>query len=64
MNDRISYGRRSDRVLQAQGMVSVQAACSVDDALAWMAERAAESGMSLDALASAIIEHRIRFTTV
>ena len=64
MNDRIKYGRRSDRVLQAQGMVSVQADCSVDDALARMNERAAESGISLDAIASAIIEHRVRFTTI
>ena len=64
MSDRIHHGRRSDRVLQAQGMVSVQADCSVDDALARMTETAVESGMSLDAIASEIIEHRIRFNTI
>lgn len=64
MNERIYHGRRSDRVYQAQGIVSVQANCTVDDALAQMTEKAGESGMSLDAIASAIIEHRLRFTEI
>lgn len=63
MNDRINHWDRSDRVFQAQGMVSVQAGCTVDEALAQMTDRARESGVSLDAIASAIIERRIRFSS-
>ena len=62
MNDRIDHWQRSDRVFQAQGMVSVQADCTVDEALAKMTDRAQESETSLEAIATAIIERRIRFT--
>jgi AmiR/NasT family two-component response regulator len=61
MTERIDHWLCSDRVHQAQGMISVQACCTVDEALAWMSERADESGMSLDAIATAIIERRVRF---
>jgi AmiR/NasT family two-component response regulator len=63
MNDRIDQWLSSDRVYQAQGMVSVQADCTVDEALAWMTEQARESGMSVDAMAEEIIERRVRFVT-
>ena len=62
MSDRLDHWNRSDRVFQAQGMVSVQADCTVDEALAKMHDRAQESEMSLEAVATAIIERRIRFT--
>jgi hypothetical protein len=62
MNDRIDHWHRSDRVFQAQGMVSVQADCTVDEALDKMTDRAQESETSLEAIATAIIERRIRFT--
>jgi phage gp46-like protein len=63
MNDRIDQWLCSDRVYQAQGMVSVQADCTVDEALAWITEKARESGMSVDAMAAEIIERRVRFAT-
>ena len=62
MSDRLDHWHRSDHVFQAQGMVSVQADCTVDEALTKMHERAQESEMSLEAVAAAIIERRIRFT--
>jgi len=63
MNDKIDHWQRSDRVYQAQGMVSVQAGCTVDEALARMSKRAEETGMSLEAVATAIIDRRIRLAT-
>jgi AmiR/NasT family two-component response regulator len=63
MNDMIAHWRRSDRVYQAQGMVSVQADCTVDEALDKMTRKAEASGLSLEAVATAIIERRVRFGT-
>ena len=63
MSDKIDHWQRSDRVYQAQGMVSVQVGCTVDEALARMTERADQTGMSLEAVAAAIIERRIRLAT-
>jgi hypothetical protein len=60
-NELIDHWQHSDRVYQAQGMISVQADCTVDEALAKMTESAEDSGMGLDAIATAIIERRIRF---
>jgi len=51
----------SARVRQAQGMVSVQAACSMDDALAMMRDRATVSLHTLDEIASLVIDLKIRF---
>jgi len=42
-------------------MVSVQADCSLDAALELMADRARVSGDSLDAIADAVLERRLRF---
>ena len=61
MDDSIDRWLSSDRVYQAQGIVSVQADCTVDEALDWMTEKAEESGMSLDAVAVEIIERRMRY---
>jgi len=49
------------KVHQASGMVSVQADCSLDAALELMADRARVSGDSLDAIADAVLERRLRF---
>lgn len=49
------------RVSQASGMVSVQATCSVAEALALMKERAQVSRLSLLEIADDTIGHRIRF---
>lgn len=48
-------------VYQASGMVSVQAACTVYDALTLMKERALVSHRTLEEVAVAVIERRIRF---
>ena len=53
--------RHSDRVHQAQGMVSVQAGCSLDEALEKMKERAAKTGQSLEDLAAAVLDHKSIF---
>ena len=55
-------GLQSHRVYQAQGVVSVQADCSVGDARHLMEERARETGLTLDELATRILEHRIWFS--
>ena len=51
----------SDRVHQAQGMVSVQAACSLDEALALMQATAAETAKTLDDVADEVLSRRLRF---
>ena len=56
--------RREDeepKVSQASGMVSVQADCTVAEALALMKERASVTGQSLTDIAVATLERRIRF---
>ena len=49
------------KVHQASGMVSVQADCALEAALDLMVERAQVSGQSLDDVADAVLERRIRF---
>lgn len=62
-----SKGRMAKRdeqhplVSQASGMVSVQAECTVGEALALMKERALASGETLLEVAEATVERRIRF---
>jgi hypothetical protein len=51
-------------VSQASGMVSVQADCSLDDALALMKERAQVCGESLLEIAAATVDRRIRFEPI
>jgi AmiR/NasT family two-component response regulator len=48
-------------VSQASGMVSVQAECTVEEALALMKERAQVSGSTLLEIAEATVDRRIRF---
>jgi hypothetical protein len=49
------------KVHQASGMVSVQAACTLEAALELMVERARVSAQSVDDVADAVLERRIRF---
>ncbi len=49
------------RVIRAQGMVSVQARCSLDDALVMMHERAHVEHQTLHQIADEVLARRIRF---
>jgi AmiR/NasT family two-component response regulator len=49
------------RVAQAQGMVSVQAGCNLNDAITMMHERALVQHQSLNDIAKAVIDRSIRF---
>jgi hypothetical protein len=51
----------SHRVSQAQGMVSTQAACTISDALDMMKDRAALDGLTLEQIATGVLDRRIRF---
>jgi hypothetical protein len=51
----------SSIVNQAAGMVSVQAECMIQDALVLMSARADEAGITLDAIAAAVIDRSMRF---
>jgi hypothetical protein len=53
--------RPSARVAQAVGMISVQADCLIEDAFALLSECAFETNRTLDEVAVAVIERRIRF---
>jgi len=46
---------------QAQGMVAVQAHCTVDEALALMKDRAAVQHQALDEIADDVVDRAIRF---
>jgi hypothetical protein len=58
------WALRSDSVIQAAGMVSVQAHCTPEDAVRLMEERAQVSGQSREEIAVAVVERRIRFGPV
>jgi len=51
----------SDEIAQAQGMVSEQAACALDDALVMMRDRAQVHHQTLTEIADDVIDRRIRF---
>ena len=46
---------------QAQGMVSVQAGCSMDEALALMIKTAQVTEETLEAVAKEVVNHNVRF---
>lgn len=48
-------------VLQAAGMISVQAGCTVDEAETRLRDRAALQGVLVDDMAREVIERRLRF---
>jgi hypothetical protein len=47
---------------QASGMMAVQTRCTVADALIWMTSRANETGQTVNDIADAVLERRLRFT--
>jgi AmiR/NasT family two-component response regulator len=53
--------QHSAAVNQACGMVSVQAACSMDEALVLMQDRATVQGQMLEEIAAGVIDRSIRF---
>jgi AmiR/NasT family two-component response regulator len=53
---------RMAKVAQAQGRVSVQADCTVDEALVLMRERAVETNHTVDEIADDVVRHRIWFS--
>jgi AmiR/NasT family two-component response regulator len=63
MNGTPGNGARhlSARVLQAQGMVSAQRGCGMDEALARLRIRARASGQDLEELALDVLDGIIRF---
>jgi AmiR/NasT family two-component response regulator len=52
---------RTAKLAQAQGVVSVQADCTVDEALRMLLERAQVSHRSLTQIANDVVAHRIWF---
>jgi hypothetical protein len=56
-----TWEQRSDIVTQAAGMVSVQADCTLDEAIELIENRAALNGKTREETATAIIEREIRF---
>jgi hypothetical protein len=56
-----SGGYLSASVRQAQGMVSVQLGCELEDALTRMRDRADETGETLDQIAADVIARLARF---
>jgi hypothetical protein len=54
--------RHSLRVHLAQGMVSVQAGCNMDEALVKMHARAESMGLTIEDLAEDVVDHVIWFT--
>jgi hypothetical protein len=53
--------QQSAIVYQACGMVSEQAHCTIDDALAKMKERAAAVGQTVEQVATAVVLRKTRF---
>ena len=50
-----------ERIAQAMGMVSVQADCTLDEALTMIGERAHVDRCAVDEIAASIVERSIRF---
>lgn len=60
--DRYSRGLMNrHRVAQAAGMVSVQAGCTPEEALAMMTTRATETGHTVEEIATAVVKRLLRF---
>jgi hypothetical protein len=51
----------SARVLQAQGMVSVQARCGMARAIILMTDKAEATSTTIDELAQQVLERSVRF---
>jgi hypothetical protein len=57
----LSPSERITRLAQSQGRVSVQADCTLEEALVLMVERAEQTQHTLDQVADDIAAHRIWF---
>jgi AmiR/NasT family two-component response regulator len=55
------HGPQSDRISQATGMISVQAACSLAEAFDLLRERAFAMNQTLEYTALDVIDGEIRF---
>ena len=60
--DKVNREVQSDCVAQASGMVSVQAECSVDDALVMIEERAETIDLTTEEVAESVVDRRFRFS--
>jgi hypothetical protein len=56
-----TWEQRSKFVIQAAGMVSVQAGCTLDEAVELMNDRAIVDGISREEVAGAVIRREMRF---
>ena len=56
-----TWERRSKTVIQAAGMVSVQAACTLEEAVGLMSDRALVEGVTRDEIATGVVDRTIRF---
>lgn len=54
-------GGHDARIAQAQGMVSAQADCPLDEALLLMRARARSADLSLSYIATAVLDGNLRF---
>ena len=63
VGDNDSKLEHSLAVYQAQGMVTVQAECTFPEALVKMAACAQAAGQTLEDIAQAVVERRIRFNS-
>jgi AmiR/NasT family two-component response regulator len=52
---------QTSKVAEAQGMVSDQAACTVEEALELLNERAKATGLRLEEVAIAVVNRRTQF---
>ena len=59
--DPMSILARSAKVAQAQGIITVQADCTLDDALRKMLDRAQINQQSMAQIADAVVAHQIWF---
>jgi AmiR/NasT family two-component response regulator len=61
MNENGTGTEYTYRVHQAQGVVAVQAGCSMSDALALMKNTAQATGETLESIAAEVLNHAVRF---
>jgi len=55
------WEHRSPKVIQAAGMVSVQADCTLDEAIGFMEDRALIQHQTREQIAEAVVARQIRF---
>jgi hypothetical protein len=58
----IEWQQQSAVVINAAGMISVQAECTLDEALERLQSRAAATGKTVDQVATYVVNRTIRFS--